>query len=87
MTTKHNILSTNKHMIYILSTYYETFFSVYSPDPYVTVRLLGTPNPIQKTKHVSKTCDPEWNETFQFFMDPKKDRVIGKLSYKVNFYM
>ena len=55
---------------------------MYSPDPYVTVRLLGTPNPIQKTKHVSKTCDPEWNETFQFYMDPKKDRVIGKLSYK-----
>ena len=53
---------------------------MYSPDPYVTVRLLGTPNPIQKTKHVSNTCDPEWNETFQFYMDPKKDRVIGKLS-------
>ena len=63
---------------------------MYSPDPYVTVRLLGTPNPIQKTKHVSKTCDPEWNETFQFYMDPKKDRVIGKLSNtnnnKTNIY-
>ena len=53
---------------------------MYSPDPYVTVRLLGTPNPIQKTKHISKTCDPEWNETFQFYMDPKKDQVIGKLT-------
>ena len=73
--------SANKHIVKT-STYYETFFPVYSPDPYVTVRLLGTPNPIQKTKHVSKTCDPEWNETFQFYMDPKKDRVIGKLSYK-----
>ena len=51
---------------------------MYSPDPYVTVRLLGTPNVLHKTRHVSNSSDPEWNETFEFFMDPKRDHAIGE---------
>ena len=53
-------------------------FTVCSPDPYVTVQILGTPNGTKKTRHVPNTSDPEWNETLDFYIDPKRDRLIGK---------
>lgn len=55
-----------------------------SPDPYVTVQLLGTPNGVKKTKHVPNSTEPEWNETFQFFIDPKRDRLIEFVLYDLN---
>ena len=59
-------------------------FTVYSPDPYVTVQVLGTPNGIMKTRHVSNNCEPEWNETFEFYIDPKRDRLIEFVLYDLN---
>ena len=58
------------------------FFSVYSPDPYVTVQILGTPNGVKKTRHVPNTSDPEWNETLdKFNIDPKRDYLIEFVEY------
>lgn len=45
----------------------------------MTVQVLGTPNGTKKTKHVSKNCDPEWDETLTFYIDPDKDRLIGNI--------
>lgn len=59
-------------------------FTVYSPDPYVTVQVLGTPNGLMKTKHISNNSQPEWNETFQFYIDPKRDRLIEFVLYDLN---
>ena len=57
---------------------------MYSPDPYVTVQVLGTPNGLMKTKHISNNSQPEWNETFQFYIDPKRDRLIEFVLYDLN---
>ena len=55
------------------------YFAVGSPDPFVTVQVLGTPNGIKRTKADPNNCDPEWNETLDFYIDPKRDRLIGKI--------
>ena len=52
--------------------------SVYSADPYVTVQALGTPNGIKRTEHVKDTSDPRWGETLQFYIDPERDRRLGR---------
>ena len=60
-------------------------FPVYSPDPYVTVQILGTPNGVKKTRHVPNTSDPEWNETLdEFYIDPKRDHLIEFVLYDLN---
>ena len=69
-------------------TYSSIFFGsfpVYSPDPYVTVQILGTPNGVKKTRHVPNTSDPEWNETLdEFYIDPKRDHLIEFVLYDLN---
>ena len=57
---------------------------MYSPDPYVTVQVLGTPNGLMKTKHISNNSQPEWNETFEFYIDPKRDHLIEFVLYDLN---
>ena len=58
---------------------------MYSPDPYVTVQILGTPNGVKKTRHVPNTSDPEWNETLdEFYIDPKRDHLIEFVLYDLN---
>lgn len=57
---------------------------LYSPDPYVTAQVLGTPNGPKKTRHVTNSCDPLWNEKLQFFIDPHRDRLIEFVLYDLN---
>ena len=63
---------------YMLLTRSVFVFAVFSPDPYVTIQLLGTPNGIKRTKHIPSSSEPQWNETLEFYIDPKRDRIIGK---------
>ena len=72
------ILKHFKDLAKVECTYLSLAFTVCSPDPYVTVQILGTPNGAKKTRHVPNTSDPEWNETLDFYIDPKRDRFIGK---------
>ena len=65
-----------KYRYYKESLFYS--HTVYSPDPYVTVQALGTPNGVKRTQHVKDSSDPEWGETLQFFVDPERDRVLGE---------
>ena len=58
---------------------------MYSPDPYVTVQTLGTPNGVKKPRHVPNTSDPELNETLdEFYIDPKRDHLIEFVLYDLN---
>ena len=52
--------------------------TVYRPDPYVAVQVLGTPNGIKKTNFVSSSSDPIWEETLEFYLDAEKDRIVGR---------
>ena len=45
----------------------------------MTVQVLETPNGVKRTQHVKDSCDPEWQETLQFFVDPEKDHILGNL--------
>ena len=44
----------------------------------MTVQVLGTPNGVKRTEHVKDSCDPQWGETLRFFVDPERDRLLGK---------
>ena len=63
----------------------EFSFAVYSPDPYVTVQALGTPNGIKRTEHVKDSSDPRWDETLQFYIDPERDRLLGTYQNYIYF--
>ena len=64
---------------------FEFSFAVYSPDPYVTVQALGTPNGIKRTEHVKDSSDPRWDETLQFYIDPERDRLLGMYQKHIHF--
>ena len=53
-------------------------FLVFSPDPYVSAQVLGTPNGVKRTKHVPASSEPYWNETLEFYIDSSNDRFLGK---------
>ncbi|KFM78136.1 Cytosolic phospholipase A2, partial [Stegodyphus mimosarum] len=43
------------------------------PDPYVILRIPGSPNGMKRTKHFNNTSSPTWNEEFTFVLDPQKE--------------
>lgn len=57
---------------------------MYSPDPYVTVQVHGTPNGIKRTPHVKDESNPEWNCVFEFFLDVYRDRVVEFVLFDLN---
>ncbi|TRY76190.1 hypothetical protein TCAL_13566 [Tigriopus californicus] len=57
---------------------------LYSPDPYVSVQLIGTPNGLKKTKYVTSCSEPLWNETLIFYFDSNRDRLIEIVLYDLN---
>ena len=61
--------------------------SVYSPDPYVSVQVIGTPNGQKRTLHVAGSTDPEWNEKMIFYVDSSRDRLIGKKITVKNIFL
>ncbi|XP_035221148.1 cytosolic phospholipase A2-like isoform X3 [Stegodyphus dumicola] len=44
-----------------------------TPDPYVILRIPGSPNGTKRTKHFNNTSSPTWNEEFTFVLDPQKE--------------
>ena len=69
--------SFNLSHFHIFLPFISLYFKVYSPDPYVTVQVLGTPNGVKRTEHVKDSSDPKWGETLHFFVDPERDRILG----------
>ena len=56
---------------------------MYRADPYVKVNIVGTPNQAKQTKHVQSSNTPRWDETLQFYVDPYRDRFVGRLVTKL----
>ncbi|KAG8237847.1 hypothetical protein J437_LFUL002456 [Ladona fulva] len=44
-----------------------------TPDPYVELLVKGIPKGNPKTKTIDNTINPEWNESFTFYLDPSKE--------------
>jgi hypothetical protein len=72
MRVAPRILIQNRHFLYsiiqvrvvaIIHSY--LCIIVYKPDPYVRVRVVGTPNPAQETKHIPNTLNPRFVYTLQ----------------------
>lgn len=53
------------------------FLAVDTPDPYVVLMVQGAPNCYQRTNAFDNNTDPEWNETFKFYLNPKIPSEIG----------
>ena len=58
-----------------------SYFSVDKPDPYVKVRIPKTKMPSYKTVHKENTHDPEWNEEFDFIIDPEIKNILSKAAF------
>lgn len=58
-----------------------------TPDPYVELFIPTTPESRKKTRHIDNDINPEWNETFEFILDPNQDNVlkVSKEKLKINF--
>lgn len=64
-------LSKHIHILY--------FLIVDKPDPYVILKVPGSPSGSKKTKYFNNTSSPTWNQSFTFILDPQKTYCLGKL--------
>ena len=53
------------------------FFHIGTPDPYVILRVRTSPNSKQRTTTKDDEVNPEWNEDFKFYLNPKKENTLG----------
>ncbi|KAH9524899.1 Cytosolic phospholipase A2 [Bulinus truncatus] len=47
-----------------------------TPDPYVTIKLTHSPTALRKTSIKNNDINPEWNETFKFWIDPESEHTL-----------
>lgn len=47
-----------------------------TPDPYLVFRIKDTPNGKKQTKHVDNNTNPEWSETFDFYLESRMHNVL-----------
>jgi Ca2+-dependent lipid-binding protein len=57
------------------------------PDPYVMLRVRTSPNSKQRTTTKNDNVNPEWNEDFKFYLNPKKKNILGMFRIMVLFYI
>ena len=51
------------------------------PDPYVILRVRTSPNAKQQTSVKRHHTNPEWNESFMFYLNPKKKNTLGSFHW------
>jgi len=51
-------------------------FVVDTPDPYVELFIPTSPESRKKTRHIDNNINPEWNEAFEFILDPIQNHVL-----------
>lgn len=56
-----------------------------TPDPYIILRVPGTPNGKKKTTVFNNTVNPIWNETFNFILDPDKENILEVILMDSNY--
>ena len=50
--------------------------AVDTPDPYVELLIPTAPESRKRTRHIDNDINPEWNETFDFILDPNQQNVL-----------
>lgn len=61
----------------VASLYFHTFVSVVdTPDPYVELFIPTAPESRKRTRHIDNDINPEWNENFEFILDPNQNNVL-----------
>ncbi|XP_077188789.1 cytosolic phospholipase A2 isoform X2 [Paroedura picta] len=58
-----------------------------TPDPYVELFIPSTPDSRKRTKHIDNNVNPEWNETFEFILDPNQENVLEITLMDANYVM
>ncbi|XP_037325872.2 cytosolic phospholipase A2 [Pungitius pungitius] len=58
-----------------------------TPDPYVELFIPTAPESRKKTKHIDNNINPEWNETFNFIIDPNQQNVLKLTLMDANYVM
>ncbi|XP_060088371.1 cytosolic phospholipase A2 isoform X1 [Heteronotia binoei] len=58
-----------------------------TPDPYVELFIPSTPDSRKRTKHINNNVNPEWNETFEFILDPNQENVLEIILMDANYVM
>ncbi|KAK7133666.1 hypothetical protein R3I94_015510 [Phoxinus phoxinus] len=56
-----------------------------TPDPYVELFIPTAPESRKKTRHIDNNINPEWNETFEFILDPNQDNVLKLTLMDANY--
>ncbi|XP_056125109.1 cytosolic phospholipase A2 isoform X2 [Rhinichthys klamathensis goyatoka] len=56
-----------------------------TPDPYVELFIPTAPESRKKTRHIDNDINPEWNETFEFILDPNQDNVLKLTLMDANY--
>uniref|UniRef100_A0A4W4FSY8 Phospholipase A2 n=1 Tax=Electrophorus electricus TaxID=8005 RepID=A0A4W4FSY8_ELEEL len=58
-----------------------------TPDPYVELYIPTAPESRRKTRHIDNDINPEWNESFEFILDPNQDNVLELTLMDANYVM
>ncbi|XP_022328610.1 cytosolic phospholipase A2-like [Crassostrea virginica] len=56
-----------------------------TPDPYVVLMVEGAPNCYQRTHCIDNNINPEWNETFKFYLNPKIPTTVEVTLMDANY--
>ncbi|XP_048833479.1 cytosolic phospholipase A2-like [Brienomyrus brachyistius] len=55
------------------------------PDPYVELCVPAVSKTKKRTKHIDGSASPEWNETFEFILDPSQENVLEVTLMDANY--
>ncbi|KAM9443724.1 cytosolic phospholipase A2 isoform 1-T2 [Clarias gariepinus] len=58
-----------------------------TPDPYVELFIPTSPESRKRTRHIDNDINPEWNESFEFILDPNQDNVLELTLMDANYVM
>uniref|UniRef100_A0A8C9VXH8 Phospholipase A2 n=1 Tax=Scleropages formosus TaxID=113540 RepID=A0A8C9VXH8_SCLFO len=56
-----------------------------TPDPYVELCIPSTAETRKRTRHIDNNVNPEWNETFEFILDPSQENVLQVTLMDANY--
>ncbi|KAK6313756.1 hypothetical protein J4Q44_G00152150 [Coregonus suidteri] len=58
-----------------------------TPDPYVELFIPTSPESRKRTRHIDNDINPEWNETFDFILDPNQENLLEITLMDANYVM
>nr|XP_023668047.1 cytosolic phospholipase A2-like isoform X2 [Paramormyrops kingsleyae] len=58
-----------------------------TPDPYVELCVPAVCTSKKRTRHIDNNVNPEWNETFEFILDPSQENVLEVTLMDANYIM